>query len=420
MAYTGSDQGNLSKLGNQLYKVIGGIVLSTVAVVAIPQMFENVDAKDIIVIQSVFSGELTVHTDPGLKWQGGGKVTVYPRRDQFSFSYVDTKDGKESDVDDSMTTRFNDGGHGKISGTINWAMPLSVDKIKSLHKDFGSFRAIETSLIRPSLQKVVYNVGPTMSSTESSAERRPEIPKYIDDQLLNGPYMTKTVQKTIKDPITDQDKIANVVEIALGTDGKPTRETKSQITEYGLQLQPVAINGIRYDDVVENQIKERQKATTQVQISIANARKAEQDAITTAEQGKADAAKAKWAQETINAKEIAEAEKNKRVAELDAQTAGEVKRKLVLEGEGEAAKKRLIMEADGALDKKLEAYVAVNKGYADAIKSAAPGAWTPQVSMGGNANGANNATQLVELMTAKAATELGLDRTVTKGATAKK
>jgi hypothetical protein len=105
---------------------------------------------------------------------------------------------------------------------------------------------------------------------------------------------------------------------------------------------------------------------------------------------------------------------------LDAQTAGEVKRKLVLEGEGEAAKKRLIMEADGALDKKLEAYVAVNKGYADAIKSAAPGAWTPQVSMGGNANGANNATQLVELMTAKAATELGLDRTVTKGATAKK
>ena len=80
------------------------------------------------------------------------------------------------------------------------------------------------------------------------------------------------------------------------------------------------------------------------------------------------------------------------------------------------------MEADGALDKKLEAYVAVNKGYADAIKTAAPGAWTPQVSMGGsgNGNGANNAMQLVELMTAKAATDLGLDRTVTKGATAKK
>lgn len=422
MAFTGSDQGNLASLGTKLYKVIGAVVLSLLAVIALPQMFENVDAKDIVVIQSMVGGELTVHTEPGLKWQGGGKVTTYPRRDKFSFVYVEgnAKAGQEK-VDDAMTTRFNDGGHGKISGTINWAMPLSVEKIKILHKDFGSFQAIEASLIRPSLQKVVYNVGPTMSSTESSAERRPEIPKYIDDQLLNGPYMTKTVQKTVKDPITDQEKLANVVEIALGADGKPTRETKSQIAEYGLQLQPVAIDGIRYDDVVENQIKERQKATTQVQISIANARKAEQDAITTAEQGKADAAKAKWSQETVNAKEIAEAEKNKRVAELEAQTAAEVKRRLVLEGEGEAAKKRLIMEADGALDKKLEAYVAVNRSYADAIKSAAPGAWTPQVSMGSaGGNGGSNAAALVELMTAKAASELGLDRTVTKGAVAKK
>lgn len=79
------------------------------------------------------------------------------------------------------------------------------------------------------------------------------------------------------------------------------------------------------------------------------------------------------------------------------------------------------MEADGALDKKLEAYVAVNRSYADAIKSAAPGAWTPQVSMGSaGGNGGSNAAALVELMTAKAASELGLDRTVTKGAVAKK
>lgn len=407
----------ISSASSHLTKIILGVVGAVFAVFSIPQMFENVDAKDIVVIQSMFSGDLTVYTDPGLKWQGGGKVTVYPRRDQFSFIYSEDKGGN----DNSMTTRFNDGGHGKISGTINWTMPLVVEKIKALHKDFGSFDAIEVSLIRPSLQKVVYNVGPTMSSTESSAERRPEIPKYIDDQLLNGPYMTKTVQRIVKDLITDQDKTAQVVEIALGNDGKPIRETKSQITEYGLQLQPVAIVDIRYDSVVENQIKERQKATTQVQISIANARKAEQDAITTAEQGKADAAKAKWAQETINAKEIAEAEKNKAVATLEAQTAGEVKRRLVLEGEGEAAKKRLIMEADGALDKKLEAYVTVNRGYAEAIQNAAPGAWTPQVSMGGsNGSGSTNAMQLVELMTAKAATELGLDRTVPKGATSRK
>ncbi len=130
----------------------------------IPQLVENLDAKEVMIIQMPLSGELIVYTEPGWKWQGFGKVTTYPRRDQFSFSAV-MDQGKS--VDESIQTRFNDGGHGNISGTINWAMPLTPDKIIRIHKDFGGFQAIEQQLIRPSLQKVIYNVGPTMSSTVS-------------------------------------------------------------------------------------------------------------------------------------------------------------------------------------------------------------------------------------------------------------
>lgn len=35
------------------------------------------------------------------------------------------------------------------------------------------------------LEKVIFSAGATMSSTESSAERRPEIPQIIDDQMQN-------------------------------------------------------------------------------------------------------------------------------------------------------------------------------------------------------------------------------------------
>ncbi len=395
-----------------------GALLFLVALVIIPQLFTNVDAKEITVIQHI-SGELSVVAEPGWAWQGMGKITHYPRRDQFSFS--STID-QGNPVDESIQTRFNDGGHANISGTINWAMPVSPDKVIRLHKDFGSVMAIEQQLMRTALQKVIYNVGPTMSSTESSAEKRPDIPKYINDQLVNGTYLTKIIQSTEKDLITGQDKTINLVTIALDEKGRPARESISQLTEYGLMLQSVAINQIKYDDAVENQIKERQKATTAVQISKANAVRAEQDKLTTISQGEANAAKAKWEQEVENAKTIATAQAKVTIADASVKEAEAFKKAEILRGEGEATRKRLVMDADGQMEKKLEAIVKINTLYADAIKSAQPGAWSPSIVMGGGgqANGGQNAANLVELMTAKTAKELGVDLSVRAGAATKK
>ena len=382
--------------------------------ICLPMLVENLDAKNLMVIQAL-GGDLNTFTEPGWKAQAFGKVTTYQRRDQFSFSSVKDQ-GKTTD--ESISTRFNDGGHGNISGTVNWQMPLKHEQIVALHKDFGSIGAIEQQLIRPSMQKVIYNVGPTMSSTESSAEKRPEIPKYIDDQLIHGPYLTKTVTVTQKDPITGADKQVAVVQIAMNDKGQPMRESESQITKYGIILQPVSINEIKYDQIVEDQIKQRQQSTTGVQISIANAKKAEQDAITTEQQGKATAAKAKWEQETLNAKEIAFAEKAVAVATLGAKAAEQYKKEQILRGEGDAQAKALRMNADGALDTKLAAYVEVSKAYAEAMGNY-QGAWVPSVVMGNSGAGGNGAAALVEMLTAKTARELGIDMSVTKGKTAK-
>ena len=384
-----------------------GLLMLIVALIIIPQLFTNVDAKEIVVIQRL-GGQLDVIGEQGWTWQGMGKITRYPRRDQFSFSST-VDHGKP--VDESIQTRFNDGGHANISGTINWAMPLAAEKVVRLHKDFGSVNAIEQQLMRTAVQKVIYNVGPTMSSTESSAEKRPDIPKYIDDQLANGTYLTKTVQKTEKDPITGQDKVVNIVTIAMDDKGQPARESKSQLTEYGLVLQSVAINEIKYDEAVETQIKERQKATTSVQIGKANAARAEQDAITTEQQGKANAAKAKWEQEVENAKTIANAQANVTIADASVKEAESYKKAEILRGEGEATHKKLVMEADGQLNLKLYALIKINQMYASAIEKAQPGAWSPGVVMGSNGqgNGGQNASNLVELMTAKTAKELGVD-----------
>src|SRR3989304_4323653 len=82
---------------------ISGILILCVLILSIPALIENLDAKEILVVQSVM-GDLTVHTDPGPKWQGFGKITTYPRQRQYSFCSELGADGKEVQCQDTTST----------------------------------------------------------------------------------------------------------------------------------------------------------------------------------------------------------------------------------------------------------------------------------------------------------------------------
>jgi len=77
----------------------------------------------------------------------------------------------------------------------------------------------------------------------------------------------------------------------------------------------------------------------------------------------------------------------------------------------EAQRRQLVMTADGALDKKLEAIVKINERYAEAIQKYA-GHWVPNVVMGQAGSGANQGLALIDLLTAKTARDLGMDMSV--------
>jgi hypothetical protein len=402
-------------------KRIGGIVIGALALVVglilIPSLLENQEASELMVIQSI-TGELNCYTDPGPQWQGLGKVTTYPRRGTYAFD-VHTKE-----VDTGKLLQFNDGGKGRLYGSVNWEMPLDCKQIIAIHKTFNSKEGIESQGVAKMVNSAVYLSGPTMSSTESAAERRGELVESINDQAQNGVYQTATRNIERPDPITGEKKIVAVVEIVRDNKGFPKRQQGSILEQFGIHLQPLAVEKLDYDDVVEAQIAKRQESTQQVQLSAANARKAQQDAITAEENGKKTAAEAKWAQETIKAKEVTRAQQQLEVATLAAKEAEQFKREQILRGEGEAARKQLVMAADGALDQKLAAYKDVNAMWADAFAKF-QGQMVPAVQMGAAASGSTtsmgNAQALVEMLTAKTARDLSVDLgTAGKSATAKK
>lgn len=395
--------------------IIGGVVMLLFVLISSSALFENLDAHELMVVQAPFSGELTVHTDPGIKWQGWGKVTKYPRRAQYAFQ----SDGKTEGT--SKRLRFNDGGHGTLSGAVSWEMPLKPESIIEIHKTFGNAEGVEQQAVAKMIDAAVYLAGPLMSSTESSGERRSELVQFINDQAERGVYVTVVKEKELTDPITQVKKTVTYTEIVRDEKGMPKRQQGSILAEFNIKLLPMSISDLKYDTVVEDQIKQRQVATTQVQIAQANALRAKQEAITTEEQGKATAARAKWEQETIKAKEVTLAEQKWKVAEWAAKEAEQYKREQTLRGEGEAARKRLVMEADGALDAKLQAWIKSQEYWAKAV-GMYQGNWVPSVTMGQqNQTNTNGAQTLVDMLTAKTAKDLGLDMSVTgKNQTAQK
>jgi hypothetical protein len=381
-------------------KVFGGVVILAMLVVgscATSGVVESVDADEILVVQDAFDGELHWHTSPGIKSQMWGRTTVYKKRSTYEFKAPVT---------------FNDGGKGEIHGSVQYELPLDPKNLTELHTKYGSDVAIQ-KLMETVTNKVIYMTGPTMSSRESYAEKKNYLINYAQDQIDHGVYRTRQGQQEQVDQFTGQKRIVMVSEIVNGQDGRPVRQEQSVVGEFGIRAFNFAIVMIDYDDTVEAQIKSQQAITSDVQTAIADAVKAQQRAITVEQQGRADAAKAKWDQEVLKAKAVTAAEQELAVQELAVKRAEAYKAEQGLRSEADATSKRRAIEADGALAAKLGTYERVNQMWANAFLGH-QGQLVPSVVMGsgggtGNtAGGVASVQSFMEMLTAKTALDLGV------------
>lgn len=410
----GKMEKNLS-LSKVVFSGIGIVVMLGILIFS-GKLLENVDAEEVTVIQSPIKGDLEWYVVQGLKWQGAGKVTSYPKRAIYEFSCggKDDKGGCLADKDRRIKIRFNDGGHAYMSGSIQYEIPLDAKNLTDLHVRFGSREAIQKQLVETVVNKSVYMTGPLMSSKESYAEKRNSLISLVEDQVANGVYRTTQRDEKTKDPLTGAEKTVTIVQIVTGKDGLMERQEEGQLIAFGIKPFNFSITEVQYDETVEEQIQSQQKLIMQVQTAMAEAKQAEQRVITVTKEGEANAAKAKWDQEVIKARVVTEAEQKKEVAKLEKEAAEFTKQKDILLGQGEAERKRLVMSADGALEKKLVTYEAVMGRFAQEFGKQK---WVSEFQMSGGGCGTekgNAAVTLIDLLTAKTAKDLGVDMEMKK------
>lgn len=413
-----------------------GIVLTVVTVLFLgvfaSKIGTNVDDAEILITQDAYDGDMTAYNTGGFKWIYFAGTETYLKRGQLEFAppvnensvssvSLDSKEAKAY----GLRLRFNDKGGATLYSQFSYIMPPDKDLLLKIRSKYPTMKAMERDLIRPVITKAVYMTGPTMSSEESTAVKRSELIESIMDQINNGPYKTENIQMKVEDTLSGKLKtitVAKIVEDPTAPNGRARQEI-SPLKEFGITVLNPEIKKIKYDAQVEDQIEAQRKITMDIQTAVAKTKEAEQNAIRAVEEGKANAATAKWAQETENAKEIALAEKNKTVAKLAKEAAKFTKDKDILLGQGEAERKRLVMQADGALEKKLATYEKVMASGFDAMKNYA-GNWVSQIDNRKFGSGAGNTgssgqgafEEMAQTLSIKALKDLGLDMTISGNA----
>lgn len=375
--------------------MLAGIIAGIVAILAlfmIPRIGENVGNEEIVVCQAPFSGHMDYWTTPGLKGQWFGHITQYYKTQQLWFG---SDDDRGEEIGEPIPVIFNDASDGLIYGSLRVKLPTDTDHLSRIQTDYNGMSRLMTDLVRPTVTKVIYASGPLMSAFESYAEKKNDLIEYIADQLRNGVYKTATKSVETVDPITGETKtikLAVLIEDENSAGGYKRSEV-SPFSYYGIEIGQVAVSKIAYSERVTAQIAQQQEANMLIQTSKAKSAAAQQEAIRAEEEGKATAAKAKWEQEKEKAVAVTKAEQERETARLAAEKAEFDKKRIIAEGEAEAAANRAKVAAGLTPQERAEWEYKTRVGVAEALSKTQ---W-PKIVMNGNQNGGNTAMEAIAL-----------------------
>jgi hypothetical protein len=377
-------------------KVIYGIVTIAVAILLIGvcrSMFEDADKSKNYVCQMPITGEYRVWTEGGLQMQMFGNVQSYNKTSQVEFSELEKNESGyvATGKNPAAALTFNDKGRGMIVGSFRVVLPTDHQNMEKIQRDFGSEEALINNLVRPTLYKVVTACGPLMSSLESVSENRTDLIDYITDQLNNGVYKTMAVKTEVTNEITGEKEnrtTAKIIEDSNAPRGFKRQEV-SPFSQYGITCGLVSITDIKYDAATQDQIDAQKAANLAVITSKTKSIEAMQKTIQIAEEGKAATEKARWEQERIKIVEVTKAEQEREVSRLAAEKAEFDKKKIIAEGEAEAAANRAKVAAGLTPQERAEWDYKTAVGVAKELAGSNV-RWVPEIMIGGSgSNGAN-------------------------------
>ncbi len=386
------------------------------------------------------TGTLKVKFLPGIYTKWFGTYEIY--NDVITFDFDKTQNEAGGTIDQNgISVRYQDGGTGTVFGISRFRLPSDDTSMLKIHKDFRSNSGVAYKIIKNSTEEIMNHTAGLMTSEESYAEKRGTFTQYAKDQLDHGKYATdqkdivtveagmefcleEDLSAELQKECKSVKKTTKSIPIIATKDGMPIH-LSSDLHDYGISVSGFNMIDWSYEPKTLEQIAKKREATMAIITAKADAERAKQDAITAEQKGLANVMTAKYEKEVDKERAIVEAEQQRDVAVINAQqkvrvaeqnkleaeqnklAAFEEKKRLIALGEGEAERKRLNMQADGYAQQKIDAWKEVNFHYAEMIPKY-QGSWVAQIQMGASSGSVNGAQSLIDLLSAKTASDLAL------------
>jgi hypothetical protein len=406
------------------------------------------DAGSCAHIRTIFGSESS-KCDVGWYFQGWGTTTSWPHY----IGVQNTIAGAPTQVSDSLaqygaySVRLADNWTGDITQTTRFGIPQSEPEFLRLAHDFRTPERLITSMLVPAVNAALDTTANLFTMEEYYAGgSRDAFKKEYQDTIILGPAITEKIddpqiiQKKVSanpaNPVTaDTNEVAaenevKIVEKKVDKTGNDIRPIKNQYSAYGIVVNSAIIQNLDPDGRYEEQIKLRKEAISRRVIARDQRLEQEEQRLLTiakseteisARQGQARVAQIERTTDAETTKKLAlieagrqleQADVDRKTATIALDTAKINADAQIVKAQADAKSRELAIQADNALQSKLNAEVEIQRVWAEAYAKRA----VPQIVMGGASDGGapvgsdTEITKFFNLLNANAAKNLAYDR----------
>ena len=400
-------------------------------------------------------GEEKVVTDVGYAVKGFGRATAWKQAQTVQFFLCDPTDCEaegEEGVSSSVKNYkivFLGNVDGGVEASTRFRLPQG-DKFLKIAQEYRTPENFINTALTPAIKETLQSTASLMSADDYFSGARSEFCSEFENQLRSGQYVTKRREverqnvrgrnegaalQSGADVVGEQQDTGKrtefVTEKILDDKGVPLRK-QQQFVGMGVDVVEARITNVDPNPQYKERMQKVQKALADLAIARQDRLKEEEQKLLVTARGEKEVEEKR--QETLRnqieqttnaqtAKQLAiiNAEREKQSAMIAKLTSVELLEKAKIDSQAvkvtadaEAYAKAAVIEADGALDKKLAALVDINAKWAEAASNAR----VPSVMMGGSGeNGIgrqSEISQLMGIMAVKAAKDLQVDMTIQK------
>lgn len=395
-----------------IFKIVGLVVLIILAIVLNPFSWNDAGYRTVV---TQASGNQFVQYNPGMYYAGFfSKEAEWPN--QISVSYRDSVPNL-SLVDNTIeigkvSIRFNDATTAKASGITQYILPASEKEMLEIHNAHRTPEALVTRRLSAYTSECLQNSAQLMSSEMHYGGGRAQMAQDYLDQLKNGAFLLSIRELNTYDSIEKTNKKVYLAQIQIDNTGKSKRKFSS-IKEYGITVADAQITDTDYETAVDGMLQKKIAAATEASVSRQQLMTAQQQQLTAEAKGKQKLVEIEYAEKQKQTQQVVTAQTSVLLAEQDKQ-----KQKIAMEAarleadkiktlaDADAYAKQRAIQANGALEQKLEAYIEVQKVWANAASNSN---WVPSTIIGNTGGGSFGPNTLMDMMMLHSAKQLGFD-----------